>query len=72
MLHTPAGSFWGSVSLEKEKIFSSCLKRYEGATLIALCAEDKVFYDRLKKKSKAKLNILTLAQIIHEQGRTKK
>ena len=72
MLHTPAGLFWRSLSLEEERVLSSCLKRYEGATLIALCAEDKVFYDRLKKKSKAKLNILTLAQIINEQGRAKK
>lgn len=71
LLHTPANRFWRSLSLEEEKIFASSLKKYEGKNLLALCAEDKVFYDRLKRKYKIKLNIFTLAQIINGNTRTK-
>lgn len=72
LLYTPANIFWRSLSLAEEKIFVSWLKKYEGKSLLSLCAEDKIFYDRLKKKYKIKLDIFTLAQIINEQRRTKK
>lgn len=72
LLHTPAGWFWRRLSFEEEEFFASCLKHYKEACLLALCAEDKVFYDRLKKKYKVKVNILTLAHILNEQGRTNK
>jgi|GEM_PF-3143553 Fe-S oxidoreductase len=71
LLHTPANRFWRSLSLEEEKLFASSLKKYEGKTLLALCAEDKVFYDRLKRKYKVKLDIFSLAQIINGNGKTK-
>ena len=72
LLHTPANLFWRTLSFEEEQVIASCLKKYEGATLLALCAEDKVFYDRLSKRHKVKVNIFTLTQIANEQGRTKK
>lgn len=71
LLHTPANRFWRSLSFEEEKIFASSLKKYEGKNLLALCAEDKVFYDRLKRKYKVKLNIFTLAQITNGKTKTK-
>ena len=71
LLHTPANRFWRSLSLEEEKLFASSLKKYEGKTLLALCAEDKVFYDRLERKYKVKLDIFSLAQIINGNGKTK-
>ena len=69
LLHTPANRFWRSLSLEEEKLLASSLKKYEDKNLLALCAEDKVFYDRLKRKYKIKLNIFSLAQI--KNGKTK-
>ena len=71
LLHTPANRFWRSLSLEEEKIFAFSLKRYEGKNLLTFCAEDKVFYDRLKRKYKIKLNIFTVAQIINGNTKTK-
>lgn len=71
LLHTPANRFWRPLSLEEEKLFASSLKRYEGKTLLALCAEDKVFYDRLKRKYKVKLNVFTFTQIIDGNEKTK-
>lgn len=62
-LHTPANMFWRSLSVEEEQILVSALKRYERTKLLALCAEDKVFYEKLKKKYRIKLNIYTLAQL---------
>ncbi len=72
IIHTPAGLFWRDLSFEEEQIFASSLKKYEDKTLVALCAEDKAFYDRIAKKHKIKLDILTLAQITDEQRKTGK
>ena len=71
LLNTPANLFWRALSLEEEQSFTSALKKFEGKTLLALCGEDKIFYDRLKKKHKVKLNIFTLAQFRNEQERTR-
>ncbi len=72
IIHTPANLFWRDLSFEEEQIFASALKKYEDKTLVALCPEDKVFYDRIAKKHKIKLDILTLAQITDEQRNTGK
>jgi heterodisulfide reductase subunit C len=72
ILHTPANLFWRSLSVEEEQVFSSALKKYEEKRLVILCAEDKVFFDKIKKKYKIKVDILTLAQIINEYQRRKK
>ena len=71
IIHTPANLFWRNLSSDEEDLFVSSLKKYEGKTLIALCPEDKVFYDKIVKKHKIKLDILTLAQITNEQRETK-
>lgn len=71
IMHTPANLFWRSLSFEEEQIFASALKKYEGAKLVALCPEDKIFYDKIKKKHKIKLDIFTLAQIVNEYKTTK-
>lgn len=72
IIHTPANLFWRALSFEEEQIFASSLKKYEGKALVALCPEDKLFYDRIAKKHKIKLDILTLAQITDEQRTTER
>ena len=71
IIHTPASLFWQDLSFEEEQLFADGLKKYEGKTLVALCPEDKVFFDRIKKKHKIKLDIFTLAQIVNEQRTAK-
>jgi heterodisulfide reductase subunit C len=71
IIHTPANLFWRDLSFEEEQVFTSALKKYEEKTLIALCPEDKIFYDKIAKKHKIKLDILTLAQISDERRKTK-
>lgn len=71
IIHTPANLFWRKMSYQEEALFASRLKKYEGATLLALSPEDKVFYDKIKRKHKIKLDIFTLQQFINEQRTTK-
>lgn len=71
IIHTPAGLFWRDLSFEEEQVFASSLKKYEGKKLVALCPEDKVFFDKIKRRNKIKTDIFTLAQIANEQRTTK-